>query len=139
MAQENKTRPETASVPDFMARVEPDWRRQDAQAIVSLLEAVSGEAACLWGPSILGFGQMTYRTPAGREGVMPRIAFSPRKPKTVFYVGADAPQIAALLPALGPHETGRECLYIRRLADVDMGVLERICRIRWALNGPVEA
>jgi len=82
----------------------------------------------MWGPSIIGFGSHHYRYESGREGDMPRIAFSPRKTELVLYVGAANPEIAALLPGLGKHKTGKGCVYAKRLSDVDMGVLEAVVR-----------
>ena len=86
----------------------------------------------MWGPSIIGFGSQHYRYESGREGDMPRIAFSPRKASLVLYVLTGARSEAALLARLGKHRTGASCLYVNRLADVDLTVLEAIAADAWA-------
>lgn len=131
MAKANKTVETGASVEDFLARVEPPPRVADARVLIDLMARISGEPARLWGPSIIGFGSVHYRYDSGREGEMPAIAFSPRKAELVLYVGASTPTIAALLPALGKHKTGKGCLYVKKLADVDADVLEAVVRTAW--------
>lgn len=127
----NKTQPGQVSPDDFLATVTPPERRADADLLIDLFGRVSGQPPVMWGPSIIGFGSHHYRYESGREGDMPRIAFSPRKAELVLYVGAGNPKIAPLLPALGRHRTGKGCLYVRRLSEVDAGVLERIVRQSW--------
>ncbi|OYY79692.1 MAG: hypothetical protein B7Y43_01125 [Sphingomonas sp. 28-62-20] len=120
-----------ASVAAFVARVAVPERRADAEALIALMADVSGLPPKLWGPSIIGFGSVHYRYESGREGDMPAIAFSPRRAELVLYVGASTANIAALLPGLGKHRTGKGCLYVKRLADVDLGVLDRLVRAAW--------
>ena len=122
---ENKTRPTEVSVDAFLAAVEPPARREDGLALCALLTRLSGEPPVMWGPSIVGFGARRYRHDSGREGDMPRVAFSPRKPASVLYLYGDFPERPALTEALGA-STGRGCIYIKRLAAVDMDVLERL-------------
>jgi len=131
MAKANKTVETEASVEDFLARVDIPQRVADARVLIELMARISGEPAKLWGPSIIGFGSVHYRYESGREGDMPAIAFSPRKAELVLYIGASNPNIAALLPDLGKHKTGRGCLYVKKLADVDMGMLEAVVRTAW--------
>ena len=131
MAKPNKTVATEASVEAFLAGVEPPQRRADARALIDLMARISGAPPRLWGPSIIGFGSVHYRYDSGREGDMPAIAFSPRKAELVLYVGASTPNIAALLPALGKHKTGKGCLYVKTLGDVDAAVLEVIARTAW--------
>ena len=131
MAKANKTVETEASVEDFLGKVEVPQRVADARVLIDLMTRISGEAPKLWGPSIIGFGSVHYRYESGREGDMPAIAFSPRKAELVLYVGAGTPNIAALLPDLGKHKTGKGCLYVKKLADVDAGVLETVVRTAW--------
>lgn len=122
----NKTVETGASVEDFLAGVSPPVRLADARVLIELMARLSGEPPRLWGPSIIGFGSQHYRYDSGREGDMPRIAFSPRKPQLVLYVGIARPGAAPFLARLGKHKTGKGCLYIKTLADIDMAVLEAL-------------
>jgi hypothetical protein len=103
----------------------PGRRREDGLALLELFTEVTGEPAKMWGPSIVGFGQVRYRTPAGREGEICRTGFSPRRSGLVLYVGAAA-QDEALLAKLGKHRTGVGCLYLNHLEGVDRAVLRRV-------------
>ncbi len=132
MAAANKTVETEASIEDFLARVEPPQRVADARVLIAQMAEISGEPPKLWGPSIIGFGSVHYRYESGREGDTPAIAFSPRKAELVLYVGASTPNIAALLPDLGKHKTGKGCLYVKKLADVDAGVLDQVIRTAFA-------
>ena len=132
MAAENKTRATEVSVAAFVDRVEPEQRREDARVVVDLMARITGEPATMWGPSIIGFGRYHYRYDSGREGEMCRIGFSPRKPQLVFYLGTTFPGRDAMLAELGKHMTGKGCLYVKKLGDVDMAVLERMIAASWA-------
>ena len=123
---ENKTKATLVSVTDYIETLPDEAKRADAKALVKLMKGATGQSPKMWGPSIVGFGSYHYRYESGREGDMPVIAFSPRKPALVLYgligfAGADA-----LLAKLGKHTTGKGCLYIKKLADVDMKVLEKL-------------
>jgi len=98
------------------------------------MQRASGEKPRLWGPSIVGFGSYHYRYDSGREGDIPLISFSPRKPATVLYSMLDHSEAKALLAKLGRHTTGKGCLYVKRLADVDRTVLETLIRNAVAHN-----
>lgn len=126
MAAENKTRQTEADVDAFLAAVEPPARRDEAVIVRELMQRLSGEPAKLWGPNIIGFGSVHYRYESGREGDMPAIAFSPRKPQLVFYGLGGADRHPDLLARLGKHSTGKGCVYLKRLSDADMGVLEEL-------------
>lgn len=139
MAVANKTVETEASVEDFLGRVQPPERAADARVLIDLMQRVSGAPPKLWGPSIIGFGSHHYRYESGREGDMPAIAFSPRKPQLVLYVGAGRPAVAPFLERLGKHSTGKGCLYIKRLTDVDMAVLEALVRASYAAVGEGQA
>ena len=121
---ENKTKPTAEAVEAFLAKVTPDARREDARAICEMMARLSGWPAVMWGTSIVGFGRYHYRYESGREGDSLVIGFSPRKPSPVLYLNPGVEQFPELLARLGPHTTGASCLYVKRLSDVDLGVLE---------------
>ena len=123
---ENTTKPETADVQAFLAAVEPEQRRADAEAVCELMARVTGRPPVMWGTSIVGFGAYHYRYESGREGDAPITGFSPRKAALVLYVMGGFPQHDELMVKLGKYTTGKSCLYIKRLADVDLGVLEAL-------------
>lgn len=118
---DDKTKATNVSVSAFIDAITDEGRRADAKALVKLMQKASGEKPKMWGPSIIGFGSHHYVYDSGREGDMPRIAFSPRKAATVLYGLSSA---EALLPKLGKHTRGKGCIYIKKLADVDQKVLE---------------
>jgi hypothetical protein len=118
---ENKTKANNVSVAAFIDAIADDARRADAKALVKLLQKASGEKPTMWGASIIGFGSYHYTYDSGREGDMPVVAFSPRKAATVLYGLSGSKE---LLPKLGKHTTGKGCVYIKKLADVDQKVLD---------------
>lgn len=128
---ENKTQPTEVNVDRYLAGVAPPERQADARTLITVMQRVSGEPPRMWGPSIIGFGVHRYRYDSGRTGETPRIAFAPRKAELVLYVGATTPNIAALLPTLGKHRTGKDCVYVKRLSDVDAAALEALVRQAW--------
>jgi len=121
---DSKTKPTTLTVTAFLNAITEPARRVDAKALVTLLQSASGEKPQMWGPSIIGFGSYHYKYNSGREGEMPIVGLSPRKAATVLYGVAGSSDSKALLPKLGKHTTGKGCLYIKKLADVDAKVLE---------------
>jgi hypothetical protein len=123
---ENKTKPTKLSVAAFIDTLTDPARRADAKALIKLMQSAAGEKPKMWGPSIIGFGSYHYKYQSGREGNMPVIAFSPRKSATVLYGMIGFGEATALLAKLGKHTTGKGCLYIRKLADVDQDVLETL-------------
>jgi hypothetical protein len=125
---ENKTKATTSSVDAFVDGVKDPAQRSDAKELVQLMQKASGEKPKLWGPSIVGFGSYHYKYDSGREGDMLRIGFSARKAALVLYGMLDHADANALLPKLGKHTTGKGCLYIKKLADVDKTVLETLIR-----------
>ena len=122
---ENKTRPTQQSVAAFIDALD-GTRRADAKALVKLMQRVTGEKPKMWGPSIIGFGAHHYTYESGREGDTPLAGFSPRKAATVLYGATGFSDSEAMLAKLGKHTTGKGCLYIRKLADVDANVLESL-------------
>ena len=124
---EIKTKPTEVAVDDFLDAVTHPVRRGDGRALRAMMERVTGEPAVMWGPSIVGFGRYHYRYASGHEGDMCRVGFSPRSANLVLYVGG-FPEYEALLAKLGKHKRSKACLYLNKLADVDLGVLEEIAR-----------
>ena len=123
---ENKTRPTTASVDDFISAIENARRRSDARVALTIYKEVTGLAPVMWGPSIIGFGSIHYVYESGREGDMPAAGFSPRKSNMTFYVGDGFEGAEKLFAKLGKHKKSVACLYINKLDDVDLEVLREI-------------
>jgi hypothetical protein len=123
---ENKTKPTKVSASDYIAAIGDQGKRADAKTLAKLMQEVTGEKPAMWGPSIIGFGSYHYKYDSGREGDMPLIGFSPRKPATVLYGAIGFSGADALLARLGKHTCGKGCLYIKNLADVDAGVLKKL-------------
>ncbi|HMS21139.1 DUF1801 domain-containing protein [uncultured Sphingorhabdus sp.] len=124
---ENKTKPSELCVDDFIAAVADADQRADAEKLRALMERLSGESAKMWGPSIIGFGSYHYKYESGREGDMCRIGFSPRKGQTVLYLIDGFEGQPELMARLGRHKTGKSCLYIKKMADIDQAALEELC------------
>jgi hypothetical protein len=123
---DNKTKASKQSVAAFIDALTDETKRADAKALVKLMQSATGEKPKMWGPSIIGFGSYHYKYETGREGDMPVVGFSPRKAATVLYSVTGSSDSEALLAALGKHTTGKGCLYIKKLADVDQKVLEKM-------------
>ncbi|MEL6238644.1 MAG: DUF1801 domain-containing protein [Pseudomonadota bacterium] len=129
--------PTGAAVTDFIAGVKPQTKREDAKALLELFERVTGEPPQMWGPSIIGFGQYHYKYESGREGDSMRSGFSPRKAKHSLYLmgryidEATGKNVDALLEKMGKHSTGASCVYVNKLADIDLAVLEEIIAVCW--------
>ena len=123
---ENKTKPTSASVDDFIANIENPRRRTDALTALKMYKDVTGLPPVMWGPSIIGFGSHHYVYETGREGVMPTAGFSPRKAYMTFYVDTNFEGAAELYAKLGKHKKSVACLYINTLDDVDLDVLYEI-------------
>ncbi len=127
---ENKTQATAVSVAAFIAAVPDARRREEAGVIDAMMRRVTGEEPQMWGPSIIGYGSYRYRYDSGREGDMCRVGFSPRKAQLVIYLIGDfaerQAEADALFAALGKHTTSVSCLYIKKLADVDLAVLEQL-------------
>lgn len=121
-----KTRPETTSVADFIAALDDPQQRADSQILVQMMRAATGCEPVMWGGSIIGFDRYHYRYDSGHEGDMALVGFSPRKGQLVLYVMPGFAGHEEMVAQLGRHRTGKSCLYIRHLADVDAGVLGRI-------------
>ncbi len=126
---ENKTRPTVVKPKNFIAAIENEARRKDGQTLLKLFAKLTGWKATMWGPTIVGFGAYHYTYDSGRSGSVCAVGFSPRKANLVIYAGT-APRTATLLKKLGKHKGGiQQCLYINKLADVNLEVLEEIVRV----------
>ena len=133
---EAKTVPTEASVAAFIDAAEPPAKRGDGKVLDALFRKVTGVAPTMWGPSIVGYGSSYYRYASGHEGDCCRVGFSPRKAKHSLYVMScgderDEAAFAPLLERLGKHSRGKACLYVNKLADIDLGVLEEMIALGW--------
>jgi hypothetical protein len=134
----NKTAPTAVSVADFIDAVENESRRADAKTLLALFKRITGEEAVMWGPSIIGFGTRHYKYESGREGDILLAGFSPRSANLVLYLHKDFDGAEKLLAKLGKHKTSMACLYVNKLADLDMAVLEELIARSWAYAPTVE-
>lgn len=122
----NKTTETTASVADFIGTVADETKRNDSHQLVKLIEAQTGLPAKMWGANIIGFGSYHYQYESGHAGDAPLIGFSPRANSLVLYLFCSAGRKDGLLQALGKHKAGKGCLYVKKLADVDLNVLKEM-------------
>lgn len=124
---ELKTRPTMQTASEFlMATVADEQRRADCIALVELMQKATACKPVMWGASIVGFGKYRYRYESGREGDWMVTGFSPRKNDLTLYIMPGFDNYAELLAKLGKHKTGKSCLYLKRLADVDMKILKQL-------------
>jgi len=131
----NKTQASSANVAAFVAAIPDDRRREEAGVIDAMMRQVTGQSPVMWGPSIIGYGSYAYRYDSGREGTMCRVGLSPRKAQVVVYlVGTFDDRQAeadALFAQLGKYDMGKACLYLKRLSDIDLGVLAALLALNW--------
>jgi hypothetical protein len=125
---EVKTQKTDASVAGFLEGVPDERRREDAYAILELMQEVTGEEPVMWGTSIVGFGSYHYEYASGRKGEWPLVGFSPRKQNMTLYIMDGFDAYDSLLADLGKHKTGKSCLYMNKLEDVDKGVLRELVK-----------
>jgi len=123
---ELKTQKNDGSVTDFLNQVDNEKKRADSFTILELMEAVTGEAPKMWGDSIVGFGDYHYKYASGREGDWFLVGFSPRKQNLTLYITSGFSEFDHLLQKLGKYTTGKGCLYIKKLEDVDQEVLKEL-------------
>jgi hypothetical protein len=123
---ENKTKATDASVEGYLSAIEDEARRNDCQALAKLMTKATKQPPKMWGTSIVGFGSYHYKYESGREGDSCLTGFSSRKGDISIYLVADFPGQEALLSKLGKHKRGKGCLYIRKLDDVNLKVLEQL-------------
>ncbi len=123
---ENKTQPTDLDPAAFIAAIEHPVRRADAQVLLELMRRLSGEEPRMWGETMIGFGTYHYKYATGREGDFMRTGFAPRKSGQVVYIMPGYTNFSLILDRLGKFKEGKSCLYITKLADVDMDVLEEL-------------
>jgi len=122
----NKTTENDASVEDFLASVNDDQKKADCLELKSMMERVTNAPAKMWGTSIVGFDQYHYKYDSGREGDFMKVGFSPRAQNVTVYIMPGFERYAELMANLGKHKTGKSCLYIKKLDDIDRDVLEEL-------------
>lgn len=123
---ENKTKPTTQSVTKFINDIDDKQRRADVKKVAAMMRKATAARATMWGASIVGYGQYHYKYDSGREGDFMLTGFSPRKQALTVYIIAGFTHFGPLMKRLGKYKTGKSCLYIKRLADVDENILERL-------------
>ncbi len=129
MATKNKTAETAVSVTDFInSYVENEQKKTDSFRLIELMRTWSGFEPKMWGPTIIGFGSYHYKYASGHEGDAPLIGFSPRKPEFSLYVFSPTADNKHLLDGLGKFRMGKACMYVKRLADINIPVLEKLCR-----------
>jgi hypothetical protein len=121
-----KTKPTDVSVAAFLDGISDERRRADCRAVATIMERATGEKPKMWGPSMVGFGQYHYRYESGREGDWFLTGFSPRKNDLTLYLLSGFDGFDELMKRLGKHKTGKSCLYVKRLSDLDLAVLEQL-------------
>ncbi len=125
---ELKTQETAASVDEFLAGVENTRRREDATEVVAIMRELSGLEPKMWGKSVIGFGSYDYTYASGRSGTWMRIGLSPRKQNLVVYIMDGYSEREALMAKLGKHKTGKSCLYLNKLDDIDRDILRKLIR-----------
>jgi hypothetical protein len=125
---ENKTKETDANVEKYLAAIRDEARQNDCAALAKLMAKATRLPPKMWGTSIVGFGSYHYKYESGREGDMCLVGFSSRKSDITVYGLKAAPNCEALLEKLGKHKTGKGCLYIRNLSDIDIGILEKLVK-----------
>lgn len=123
---ENKTKKIKVSVASFLNAVEDPRKRSDAKKIAAMMRRATGKRARMWGSSIVGYGEYHYKYGSGREGNWALVGFSPRKQNLVVYIMPGFDPFPALMKKLGKYKTGKSCLYLNKLDDVDHDVLEKL-------------
>ena len=121
--EKNKTEFTDKNVDDFLQTVENEQKRKDSYELIALMEKITGEKAKMWGPSIVGFGNYHYKYESGNEGNAPLVGFSPRKTAISLYVFTGLQEHEHLLENLGKFTMGKACIYVKKLADINLNVL----------------
>lgn len=128
MAYKLKTKETDNSVIEFIEKVESPKKREDAYRLLDIFTETSGFEAKMWGPSMIGFGSYHYKYKSGHEGDAPLVSFSPRKAKISLYLASAVSKQGDLLNELGKHTTGKACVYINKVADIDVEVLKELIK-----------
>jgi len=125
---EAKTKPTKETLDEYLARVPDAERRNDCAAVAALMEEVTGEKAVIWGTGIVGFGLYRYQGASGQSGDWPITGFAARKNDLTLYIMPGAESFPDLLRKLGKHKTGKSCLYLKKLSDVDLPTLKKLVK-----------
>jgi hypothetical protein len=125
---ELKTKPTSESVVEFLNGIEDEKKRKDSFAILELMKEVTGEEPKMWGTSIIGLGHAHYKYESGREGDWFLTGFSPRKQNLTLYINSGFDRFGLLLNQLGKYTTGKACLYIKKIEDVDLDILRQLVK-----------
>jgi len=125
---ELKTKPTEESVEKYLKAITDPVKRQDSLTVLKLMTEITGQKPRMWGPSIIGFGSYHYKYASGQEGDWPIVGFSPRKQNLTLYVLDGSVEENGLLQKLGKHSTGKSCLYIKRLDDIDLPTLKKVIK-----------
>ncbi|HEY5916377.1 MAG TPA: DUF1801 domain-containing protein [Chryseolinea sp.] len=120
----NKTAETNSSVTEFILKVENEGKRDDSFQLIEILKSVTGFEPKMWGPTIIGFGSYHYKYESGHEGDAPLAAFSPRKDSLVLYFATEFEDREVLLSQLGKHKSSKSCVYVKKLSDIDLKILE---------------
>lgn len=123
---ELKTKPGTQNVEDFLNSVDEEQRRKDAFELLKIMKEITGEKPVMWGPGIIGFGSYHYKYASGREADWMLTGFSPRKNNLTIYIMQGFDRYEHLLAKLGKHKTGKSCLYVKKLENLDLDVLKKL-------------
>lgn len=123
---ENKTKPSKKSVTAFINGIDDKQKRADVKKVAAMMRKATGARAAMWGPGIVGYGQYHYRYASGREGDFMLTGFSPRKQALTVYIIPGFKPFDSMMKKLGKYKTGKSCLYIKRMSDVDEAVLARL-------------
>ncbi len=129
----NKTIPNSASVTEFLDKLSSAQKKEDAYVLLNLMKDITGEVPVMWGPAIIGFGSYHYKYDSGREGDMFLAGFSPRAKNFSLYIMAGFDRYEELMKKLGKYSTGKTCLYIKRLSDVNIDVLKELITASFTL------
>ena len=125
---ELKTKPNNQSVVNFLKGITDEQKRRDCFALLDIMKQITKTQPKMWGSSVVGFGSYHYRYESGREGDWFLTGFSPRKQNLTLYIMAGFEQYDELLKKLGKHTTGKACLYVKRLEDIDLPTLKNLIR-----------
>jgi hypothetical protein len=135
----NKTLPTSSDVTAFVAGLDSEQRRADSRQLIELMRKVTGEPPVMWGSSIIGFGSLHYKYDSGREGDTMLVGFAPRKQALVLYSVVYYDQNLDLAAQLGPHTTGKGCLYIKKLSDINLDILTEMIEKAYRLRAATES
>jgi hypothetical protein len=133
MKSENKTQPTDHSISDFIASL-PDKQREDTKTLAGIMQDISGETPILWGSRIVGFGTYHYKSKSGREGDWMKIGFAPGTGKFSLYLTFDATDLTNKVKDLGKYKTGKGCVYINKLADIDLEKLKELIKVAYTAD-----